>query len=69
MRGNGLQLHQERFRVDVREIFLQKSDAALERAAQGTVGGEPRDEALRDIVRVHGGGRLMVELEDLRDFL
>jgi len=62
MLGDGLKLHQRRFKLDIDKVLFRKSSRALARAAQGVVGSpslevlqNSRDVALREVGSGGGG--------------
>ena len=74
MRGNGLKLHQGRFRLGIRRTFSEKEVRQWHRLPREVVQSlslevfqNRVDVALRAMVSGQGGGRLVAGLDDLRD--
>ena len=73
MRGNGLKMHQGRFRLSIRNNWSGRAVLRWHRLPREVVQSPSLevfqncvDVALRDVVSGHGGDGLLVGLEDLR---
>ena len=77
MRSSGLQLHQGRFRLDIRKSFFSERAVKRWHRLPREVGESPCQEAfkkcadlaLKDVVSGHGGDGLTVGLDDLQGLL